>query len=685
MEQNPTAQPELTGEQLLEKGNKWLERIKASESREDDWRKDAEAAEKTYACDPKARHGKLYDFNILHSNVETIVPAIYNSTPVPDVRRRFTLAIGEPPQPPQQQPGPDGQPAQPDPQAMEQFKAAMQKWQAKLASDQAAKDFGTMIERSITVLIDDNRLDKEVESVSQDSFLGGRGVIRLAFEATFVPQPVAGQDGQPAVDEEGEPVTEDKATGETIDFQAWSWRDFRMGKAKRWKDVPWVAFRHCMPREDLEDFRDAHLYSSQTQPTDSADDDEDDIQVWEIWDKRTKQVWFIDANSGRVQKISEDPLGLPGFFPTPEIVQPITLTGNMTPVCPFTVYKKLADELDLCTKRINAIMKGLKVRGGVIGDASDIKRLSEAGDNELIAIENVEQLAQTGGLEKAIVWWPIQQAIAVLQQLYQQRGEIKAAIYEITGISDIVRGASNANETLGAQQIKTQWGSLRIQKMQRMIERLVRDVFGMMADIIITKFSPETLQEMTGVEITSDIMQLMSQPVSSSYRVDVESDSTVKADMSRIKGEMSEFLQGTAQFFNVMAPVIGQAPEMAEPMSEIYASFARAFHLGKQAEDAIERMSQSAKDAAKQDKPDPAQEAAQKKFELEAKKLELDFQSAQKEFEIKTAELQIKHAELQLKQQELGLKSQESQRDGEFRAAELSLEAQQGRPVLVGA
>ncbi|MGF2227203.1 hypothetical protein ACQT3V_13105 [Brucella sp. NF 2653] len=104
MEQNQTAQPELTGEHLLEKGNKWLERIKASESREDDWRKDAEAAEKTYACDTKARHGKLYDFNILHSNVETIVPAIYNSTPVPDVRRRFTLAIGEPPQPPQQQP-----------------------------------------------------------------------------------------------------------------------------------------------------------------------------------------------------------------------------------------------------------------------------------------------------------------------------------------------------------------------------------------------------------------------------------------------------------------------------------------------------------------------------------------------------------------------------------------------------
>lgn len=45
-----------------------------SEGREDDWRKDVEAAEKNSVCDPKARHGKLNDFNNLYSNVETIVP-----------------------------------------------------------------------------------------------------------------------------------------------------------------------------------------------------------------------------------------------------------------------------------------------------------------------------------------------------------------------------------------------------------------------------------------------------------------------------------------------------------------------------------------------------------------------------------------------------------------------------------
>src|SRR6185312_5248985 len=103
-----------------------------------------------------------------------------------------------------------------------------------------------------------------------------------------------------------------------------------------------------------------------------------------------------------------DPLGLSNFLPIANPVQPIGLTGSVMPVCPFSIYKKLADELDLCTKRINAIMRGLKVRGAVAGLAEEILKLASAGDNELVALENLEGLAQTGGIEKAIMWWPIE-------------------------------------------------------------------------------------------------------------------------------------------------------------------------------------------------------------------------------------------------------------------------------------
>ena len=77
----------LDAKALQEIGAKWIERIRASETRKDEsrWLKDAEAAESQYLCgQTSTEDNDLTTFNILHANVETIVPSIYNSTPAPD-------------------------------------------------------------------------------------------------------------------------------------------------------------------------------------------------------------------------------------------------------------------------------------------------------------------------------------------------------------------------------------------------------------------------------------------------------------------------------------------------------------------------------------------------------------------------------------------------------------------------
>ena len=651
-----TPKPKYDGAELQKEGSKWIERIRAAEKREDEWRKDAKAAEKAFAADTKETDGTLYDFNILHSNVETIVPAIYNSTPVPDVRRRFVEATGSPPEPPQPQQGSDGQPIPPPPQAMKQFQMAMQEHQASMMRDKDAKSFGEMVERAITVQIDDNRLDTEVEREAQDAFLSGRGIIRVKFDA----------------DDDGQNVT-----NERLEFEAVSWRDFRMGPATRWQNVPWIAFRHVVSREALEGYTDNEVDSAQAAapyPSEGVND-EDDVAFWEIWCKTTKKVKFIREYDCRMMKIEPDPLGLKGFYPIPPPVQPITLTAKMTPVCPFTIYKKLADELDTITKRINRIMKGLKVRGIVIGSASKILDMASAEDNELVVDADLEGLAQVG-LDKAVLWWPVEQAIKVLKELYAQREIVKASIYEITGISDIIRGASNANETLGAQEIKTQWGALRIQKMQRMIERQVRDLFGMMAEIITSKFSPETLYQMTGIEVTEGMAALMQQPILTSYRVDVESDSTVRADLTRVKAEMAEFMTGTANYFKTMAPVVQSSPQMAEPVAEIYSSFAGVFNLGKQAEDALDKMAQIAKQAAANPPPNPEAEAAKMEAEAKAQDRQADMQMKQAEFQMKNqAEQNKEQRAAEAEQRKLAFEQQKAQID--LMVAKTNLEIKQ--------
>ena len=266
-------------------------------------------------------------------------------------------------------------------------------------------------------------------------------------------------------------------------------------------------------------------------------------------------------------------------------------------------------------------------------------------------------------------------------------------IYEITGISDIVRGQGAASETATAQQIKTQWGSLRIKKLQRLIERAIRDVFVMTAEIICSKFSIATLQKMTGIRIDGPVAEILSQPLDG-YRIDVESDSTVRADLTVKKGEMSEFLQGTANFFATMSPVLEQAPEMKAAVAELYASFARVFSLGKQAEDAIEKMGEMARQP-REEGPSPEQQALMAEMQKFQAQMQAEAQKFQGEMALKFETLQLQRdklaidtekaaVDLEIRKDDQILKERELELQGVMGVAELQLEEDQQRAAKIG-
>jgi phosphoserine aminotransferase len=117
------------------------------------------------------------------------------------------------------------------------------------------------------------------------------------------------------------------------------------------------------------------------------------------------------------------------------------------------------------------------------------------------------------GIKDAIAWMPVKEIAEALVAIVGLRKTLIDDVYQITGISDIVRGQGQASETATAQEIKTQWGSLRIRKLQRQVERCVRDVFVIAAELICSKFSPQTLQSMTGIAILPPVAQILSQPL----------------------------------------------------------------------------------------------------------------------------------------------------------------------------
>jgi hypothetical protein len=639
----------------------WLDALQLAEAEEKDWRGEAERAIAAYRGEdrPSSR-----GFNIFHSNIETLCPALYNSTPSPDVRRRFA------------------------------------------DDDRTAKAVADILERALAFSIDAYDFDALMKTVIRDGEIAGRGVARVRYEPTF------GPDGLVAYEQA------------TCDYVPWRW--FRRGPGRTWKDVAWMAFGDFLNKEQIvalnpelaariplnysADAKDGGARSG-GQAAGEAQSIFRRALVWQIWDKDNRRVISIAPDySDAALAIVPDPLGLAGFFPVPRPYQPVGAPDSLVPVVPLAIYQDLVAELNEVTARIARLVRQLRPRGGYGGNADDLKAITEADDGELVPLTGVEHLVDGGGIDKWIAWFPLEPTVGALNQLVQQREMIKQTIYEVTGIADILRGASRASETATAQQIKAQWGSLRIQDRQAEVARLARDLFRLKAEIIAAKFSWEALSQMTGINLPSaadkavarqmvqQFMQatqaaqaagqpappvppngeqvkktaesvtreeaeaLLRSDVLRLYRIDVESDSTIRGDLTRNQQTMSLFLQGTAQFAGAMAPIVQQSPALLQPVMEIYAAFARNFKLGKQAEDALDNLADVARQAgAPSHEPprDPKAEAAKAKAAADLGKTQMDMQARQAEHAMTMQELA---AEQQVKQQERALAAERQAR-----------------------
>ena len=359
------------------------------------------------------------------------------------------------------------------------------------------------------------------------------------------------------------------------------------------------------------------------------------------------------------------------------------------------MYRDQADELDQITKRISALVKVLKWRGIRPAQIAELDKLAEADDGDLIPSETaaaVLAMGQTGGdMSKAIWLMPIEKLILVIRELVAQREITKQIVFEISGLSDVLRGATDPNETLGAQQLKAQFGSMRTQQRQREVQRFARDLMRIKADIIGGKFSTETLSLVTGIQLPTveqkqaaqaateaqepppeavqvlqlptwdEVRQVMGNDALRSFRVDIESDSTIAADLSKAQQNMSAFVEGLASFFAAIGPGVQSGDIPKDVATDLLTGFARSFKLGKQAEDALERLGQQ----PQQDGPDPAALKAQVEQQAEEAERQADQEKAQAEADLKRAvaaeEMSLKRdlalADADLKKQAFALDS----------------------------
>lgn len=563
---------------------RWKRELDLAKKREDTWLRDAEKLYARYRGGERKRNS----FNMLWANTEILRPSVYNSPPVPDVRRRFRDA------------------------------------------DPVGKAVSEVLERALQVAIDAEGFESGTRYDVLDSLIVGRGLSRVRYVPSFSQVGVA-PDAYGAHDEQEEEPSHEAHEGvqeeldyEQVVFEHVDWKDFRHGYGRVWAEVPWIAFRCKLSRAEVverfgEDIAVQVEFDQVRDQEASQRDDESSAEkvaeFWEIWDKERRKVCFLQECCEQMiyplaNPTGEPPLALRDFFCIPEPLRMVEDSSSLLPIPLFRLYAEQADEVDRLSLRINKIVGALKVRGVYDATLSELGDLMNGEDNDLVPVSKAAAWKDAGGFERAIWWMPIQQAAVVLRELYTARDQAKQTIYEITGISDIVRGASQASETATAQQIKSQFASVRLTRMRQEVSRYVRDLVRLAAEVIAEKFQPETLAAMTGLQFPTAEQKMLAQgdPAVASlptiedvlgvlrsdgmrqFRVDIETSSTVAASIESDMSGLREVLGGLVEFWNGSAGAVQAGALPIDAVKAISLEVVRRSRMGVSVEDAIDQI-----------------------------------------------------------------------------------------------
>lgn len=553
-------------------------------------------------------------FNILFSNVQTTIPAIYNQRPTPDIRTRFN------------------------------------------DRDELARQGASLLERCTSYGMDEYDFDDVIKTIIRDLVVTSRGVGRVRYVPLM--RTVGVEQMNPQT-QQMETVQEDQIVWQSAPCEYVPWTHFRHEPCKIWGDCNWIAFKHFMTRDELVDLAgeeignlirleysdDQEKYGNQT-GADSGNTKSafKKALVWEIWDKTERRVIYITAGyEFSPIAIEDDPLNLLDFFPIPKPMLLFNKNKDLSPIPIYKMYQEQAEELDLVSKRIKSLTAVCKARGIYASEIAEFEQLSTLEDGEYTPSEGAMATLATGKISLDDVVWtfPIADIIMVIRELIIQREQIKETIYEIIGIADIMRGQSNAGETLGAQEIKTEWGTLRIQNTQDDVQRFVRDIIRLQCEIFSSQYTQQTFTYIMGQDVQPEVIDGLRNDVQRVYAIDIETDSTVKGDLMRSKKEKTEFLQASAQYLAVVGPMVDQGILPKELAIGIYNSFASDFKLGKNIEDMMTNYMDLAKKQAETGADREKEEAKQRAQEAQA----ADLQNKTADTENKQADTMKKTAE----------------------------------------
>ncbi|WP_119392728.1 hypothetical protein [Taklimakanibacter lacteus] len=485
--------------------------------------------------------------------------------------------------------------------------------------------------------------------------------------------------------------------------------DFLHEPARKWQEVGWVAKRAWLTRsEGIKRFGDRFIEVELKSRRDLLGDSghggyagEKKAEVWEIWSRRSGVVVWVAPGLEDVLDIREPFLKLETFFPCPRPAYATTERRRLIPVPDFVYYKDQLEEINELTARISALSEGLRMKGFYPAGAGDLAEAVETAVRQndrnaiLVPVSNFAALGGTA-LRDSIIWLPVAEIAATIKELVFLRRQLIEDVYQITGLSDIMRGATDPAETAAAQELKSQYGSVRIRDRQAELVRIARDITRISAEIIAENYTPDLFAEIAQMDLPREdavageirVLRLQALQLAETaepdgpspegladarqktetrlsslaatvtlekavallreqrlrpFILEIETDSTIHADENAEKQRRTEFLGALSMAIQQLTPMVAQQPSSASFAIEVLKFAIAPFRAGRSFEGSIDEFAETVRREAEQRLANPGPSPDQMKLQLEEKKLQFDAKKHEAEVAVKQDEVNKLH------------------------------------------
>jgi len=647
--------------------DRWVSELTAADKELDKWRKRGRKIVKEYRADRAEISGvdpsMERRFNLFAANVNILSTSLINQVPKPNVNREFNDV-----------------------------------------QDDVARVASNILERALKSHNDKGfKSFNLLKQVVQDLLVPGCGTSWHTYHADIETRTEEPTEDMLAVNPEAQPLTYEEVVGEQVRDEYVYWEDLLWSPARTWEEVRWVARKTYLTRDQLT-ARFGKKVGKKV-PLDHANK-RDDVQVktknevfqqaciYEIWNKESKEVLWMSKGYEKILDQKDDFLDLDDFFPCPRILFATVSNGSLIPIPDYHYAADQYRELNEINTRMGLLVRACRVAGVYDKNSPALKDLlNNAQENTLVPVDQWAMFAEKGGIKGVVDWIPLDQIVLTLDQLMKNREDVKQQVYELTGMSDIIRGASKASETLGAQKLKAQYASMRIQERQKNVVEYTSSVFDIQAQLMRKHMAVEEIGKLAQVDFMNEEPQLIQQAMQLIkmpefvLRARVESDSLSDIDFQAEKQDRIEYMQTITNYLKEMMPLIQNDPLMGPFVMQLLQFSLAGFKVGKKFEGQLDKTF-----AAVQQKmmnppppqPSPEEQKIQGEMQMAREEHQMDMQGKQadlaakgQENQIKTqgkvADLQLKREEnqmkLQGKQQELALKGQEHQQKAQMTRA----------------